>query len=201
MSIPLPDLSRAALLSMDMHHSIVSAYVPEKEQEDYLALVAGVQAAARERAMPLIHVQVGFRPGFPEISDRNLLFSAIKKSPQWQKMFADGAGRLHPRVGPVGDEVVVTKHRVSAFAGTDLEMILRAGEIDTLLRMGIATSGVMLSTLLDAADADYGLAVVKDCCLDRDPELDACLKERFFPTRAAVLDAAEMTEALLLRSS
>ena len=73
----------------------------------------------------------------------------------------------------------MTKHRVGAFAGTDLEMILRAGEIDTLMLLGIATSGVVLSTLLDAADADYRLAVVTDCCADRDAELDACLKENF----------------------
>lgn len=194
MAIPLPDLKHAALLSMDFHSSIVSAYIPEPDA--FLARVAGVEAAAREHGMPVIHVQVGFRSGFPEISDRNVLFAAIKSSPQWQKMFAEGAGGLHPQVGPAGDEAVVTKHRVSAFAGTDLEMILRAGEIDTLVLMGIATSGVVLSTLLDAADADYRLVVVSECCADRDTELDACLKERFFPGRAAVADAAGIVEAI-----
>ncbi len=148
MPIPIPDLKRAALLSMDFHASIVSAYVGEPD--DFLSRVAGVQAAARERGLPVIHVGVGFRPGMPEISDRNVLFAAIKSSPQWLKMFSEGAGGLHPGIGPVGDEVVVTKHRVSAFAGTDLEMILRAGEIDTLILMGIASSGVVLSTLLHA---------------------------------------------------
>ncbi len=197
MAIPLPDLKHAALLSMDFHASIVSAYLPEPDE--FLARVASVQAAARERGLPVIHVQVGFRPGFPEISDRNALFAAIKSSPQWQKMFAEGSGGLHPKIGPVGNEAVVTKHRVSAFAGTDLEMILRAGEIDTLVLTGIATSGVVLSTLLDAADADYRLAVVTDCCADRDPELDACLKEKFFPMRAAVLHGAEMVEAIRAR--
>ena len=65
-----------------------------------------------------------------------------------------------PKSDQSATKLVVTKHRVSAFAGTDLEMILRAGEIDTLVLTGIATSGVVLSTLLDAADADYRLAVV-----------------------------------------
>jgi nicotinamidase-related amidase len=194
MPIALPDLKNAALLSMDFHASIVSAYVAEPDE--FLARVASVQAAARERGLPVIHVQVGFRPGMPEISDRNALFAAFKSNPQWQKMFAEGAGGLHARIGPVGDEVVVTKHRVSAFAGTDLEMILRAGEIDTLVLVGIATSGVVLSTLLDAADADYRLAVVTDCCADRELELDACLKEKFFPMRAAVATAAEIVEAM-----
>ncbi|HWE87721.1 MAG TPA: isochorismatase family cysteine hydrolase [Terracidiphilus sp.] len=199
MPIPLPDLEHAALLSMDLHTSVVAAYL--QGPEDFLTRIAGVQAAARESGIPVIHVQVGFRPGLPEISSRNALFAALKSSPQWQKMFAGDSGALHPAVAPMGDEIVVTKHRVSAFAGTDLEMILRAQEIDTLVLLGVATSGVVLSTLLDAADADFRLAVVPDCCADRDPELDACLKQRFFPMRAAVADAAEIADAMRRRSS
>jgi hypothetical protein len=44
-------------------------------------------------------------------------------------------------------------------------MILRANDIDTLVLFGIATSGVVLSTLLEAADSDFHLAVTKDRCL------------------------------------
>jgi nicotinamidase-related amidase len=201
MPISLPDLSHAALLSMDFHNSIVSVYAQQGREDEFLSRVAGVQAAARQRAMPVLHVQVGFRPGLPEISDRNVLFAALKSSPQWQQMFLGEGGALHPAVAPKGDEIVITKHRVSAFAGTDLEMILRAGQIDTLVLMGIATSGVVLSTLLDAADADYRVAVVRDCCADRDAELDACLKDKFFPMRAAVVDAAEIEEAMGRRSA
>lgn len=43
-----------------------------------------------------------------------------------------------------------------AFFGTDLDVILRSQEVDTLLLMGHATSGVILSTVRYAADADYG---------------------------------------------
>jgi nicotinamidase-related amidase len=50
--------------------------------------------------------------------------------------------------------------RLTAFAGTDLETILRAREIDTLILFGVATSGVVLSTVRHAADADYQIIVV-----------------------------------------
>jgi len=93
-----------------------------------------------------------------------------------------------------GGEIVITKHRVSAFAGTDLGMILRANDIDTLILFGIATSGVVLSTLLEASDADFRLAVILDCCADLDADLHDCLIHRFFPSRAAVLSAHELTE-------
>lgn len=193
MAIPLPDLQRAALLSMDLHSSIVSIYT--QNDPGYIARVAAVLHAARKRGMQIIHVRVGFRPGMPEISERNALFAAVKANPQWQQLFSGPNSDIHTEAAPVGDEPVVTKHRGSAFTGTDLEMILRANDIDTLVLLGIATSGVVLATLLHAADADYRLAVVGDCCADRDPDLHAALIERYFPRMATVIDAASFCQA------
>ena len=70
-------------------------------------------------------------------------------------------------------------------------MILRAKEIDTLVLFGIATSGVVLSTLLEASDADYRLVVIKDCCVDGDAELHANLIDKIFARRASVVTASE----------
>lgn len=184
------DFGRAAILSMDLQTAIVGIYT--KDQPEFVARVAGVLKGARDNGVRVIHVQVGFRPGLPEVSTRNQLFGAIKTSLQWQQLFAGSAGAIQPEVAPVGDEPVITKHRVSAFWGTDLDMILRANEIETLILLGIATSGVVLSTLLDGSDADYTLAVVKDCCADQDLELHACLIEKVFPRRASVMAAQEI---------
>ena len=142
------DIARTALLAMDCQTGIVSIYA--KPPEDFLERAATVLRAARNTGMTVVHVQVGFRPGLPEVSGRNKLFSAIKSSPQHQKLFEGATGAINPTLGPQADDIVVTKHRVSAFAGTDLEMILRAKDIDTLVLFGIATSGVVLSTLLHA---------------------------------------------------
>ena len=87
---------------------------------------------------------------------------------------------------------VVTKSRLSAFAGTDLELLLRANEIDTLVLFGIATSGVVLSTALTAADADYRLFIVKDCCADLDDVVHTCLIEKIFPRFATVVTSEEL---------
>jgi nicotinamidase-related amidase len=186
--------SRTALLSMDLQTAIASIYT--KDDSEFLPRVATVLNAARKNNLRVMHVQVGFRTGFPEVDPRNQLFGAIKNSPQWQQIFRGSAGAIHADVAPQGDEIVITKHRVSAFAGTDLDMILRANEIDTLILLGIATSGVVLSTLLHASDADYRLVVVKDCCTDRDLEVHACLTEKFLPQRATVVTANEFLHSL-----
>ena len=75
-------------------------------------------------------------------------------------------------------------------------MILRANEIDALKLLGIATSGVVLSTSLHASDADYRRFVVKDCCTDLESDVHACLTEKLFPRRATVLTAKELLESL-----
>jgi nicotinamidase-related amidase len=188
------DIARTAVLSMDLQTAIVSIYA--KGQAGLLTSAASLLEKARDRRLSVIHVQVGFRPGLPEVSLRNQLLGAIKASVQHQQLFQGTAGAIHPAVAPQGEDIVITKHRISAFTGTDLDMILRAREIETLILFGIATSGVVLSTLLDASDADYRLIVVKDCCADLDPEVHGCLMEKVFPRLATVLDAGECIEAL-----
>jgi isochorismate hydrolase len=69
----------------------------------------------------------------------------------------------------------VVKHRISPFVGTDLETLLRANGIDTLVLAGVHTSGVVLSTVRHAGDLDYRLVVVRDCCADPDGEVHAML--------------------------
>ncbi|MGH9702599.1 MAG: cysteine hydrolase family protein [Candidatus Acidiferrales bacterium] len=185
--------SRTAILSMDLQKGIVSIYV--KEQEEFLARANRLLAWARGLGICVIHVQVGFRPGLPEVSSRNLLFNAVRSSPRHQQLFQGPAGVIHPALGPEDGDIVVVKHRVNAFAGTDLEMILRAKDIDTLVLFGISTSGVVLSTLLHASDADFNLFVIKDCCTDQEPDVHACLVDKVFPRCATVLTAGEFLEA------
>lgn len=186
------DTARTALLSMDLQRFIVAQFA--RDAEGFMARVATVQRHARTMGIRILHVRVGFRPGLPEINDRNSLFAAVRSNPKHAQAFAGDSGAIHPAGAPVGDEVVITKHRISAFYGTDLDMILRAGGIETLVLSGIATSGVVLATLMDAIDADYRVAVVHDCCADRNPEVHACLVEKIFPNYGTVLSAGEFLD-------
>jgi len=188
------DISRTAIVAMDCQAGIVSIYI--QPLEEFLNRASSVLAAARKADMRVIHVQVGFRPGLPEVSSRNKLFAGLKANPQHQQLFQGEAGRIHPALGPEPEDIVVTKHRVSAFTGTDLDMILRANEIQTLVLFGIATSGVVLSTLLDAFDSDYRTVVISDCCADRDTDLHSVLINKFFPSRGDVLTAEEFVAAI-----
>lgn len=185
--------THTAVLSMDVQTGVVSVYVKE---DGFIPRVARVLQVARHAGMRVVHVKVGFRPSVPEASPRNVFLSAVKASARHQQFFQGDSGAIHPGVASEPNDLIVTKTRVSAFAGTDLNLLLRANEIDTLVLLGIATSGVVLSTFLEAFDADYRLVVIKDCCADTDAELHTCLTERLFPRVSSVMTAGELTDAL-----
>ena len=95
--------------------------------------------------------------------------------------------RVHPDIAPQPGDIMVTKRRISAFTGSDLEVILRAKRIEHLILTGISTSGVVLSTLREAADKDYRLTVLSDCCADPDEEIQQVLINKIFPRQADVI--------------
>ena len=185
------DPKTSALLVMDFQISVVE--MAGVDRDALLAKTANLIDAARRGGAQIVYIVVGFRPGYPEVSPRNQSFGPIREGGR----FAAGSPgtEVHPAVAPKTGDVIVTKHRVSAFAGTDLDMILRASGIQTLLLTGIATSGVVLSTLRHAADADYRIVVVEDCCADRDPEVHRVLTEKVFVRQATVISAGQATAA------
>jgi nicotinamidase-related amidase len=108
---------------------------------------------------------------------------------------------FHPAVSPMPSEIVVTKRRVSAFSGSDLDSVLRALDITSLVLTGIATSGVVLSTLRQAADLDYRMTVISDGCVDPDSEVHSLLTEKVFPRQAGVMTSWEWAAELADRVS
>lgn len=187
------DPVHTAMLSMDLQAGIVSIYTRDN---DLVTRAAVLLQDGREAGLTIVHVKVGFRSGVPEIHSRNMLLGAIKNSPAHQQLFTEPAGSIHSAVNPQDGDLVVTKSRVSAFEGTDLALLLRAREIDTLVLFGIATSGVVLSTALTAADLDYRLFVVKDCCADLDEAVHDCLIDKVFPRCATVVSSGELRSML-----
>jgi nicotinamidase-related amidase len=176
--------ARTALLIMDVQPEIVERF-GDPGLTDRLVLAS---EAARGAGVRVIYVKVGFREGHPEVSPRNPLFARVAEGGG----FVEGrSSELHPALVPQAGDVVVTKRRVSAFAGSDLDMVLRAGGIEALVLSGIATSGCVLSTLRQAADLDFSLTVLSDGCIDSDDEVHRVLCEKVFPAQADVVTIDE----------
>lgn len=182
-----PSASRTAILFMDFQPGIIGGL---PNCDELVAVAADVLRRARIAGLPVIFIRVAFRPGHPEVSDRNQMFSAIKKAGRMQ--LTDPASEIDARLAPRDSEFVVVKHRVGAFYGTELQPILDALDVDTLVLLGVATGGVVLSTVRHAADRDYRLVVVRDGCADADPQIHETLMDKVFPRQTQVVAAAEL---------
>jgi nicotinamidase-related amidase len=185
-------MSRQALLVMDYQAGVVEGF--GNDQTLLERVLSGI-TAARSANVLVIYVRVGFRPGSPEINSSNKIFSNVKAAGDIMDE-NDPSTQIVPTLAPRSNEVVVTKRRVGAFAGTELETVLRSNGVDTLTLAGIATSGVVLSTLRWAADFDYKITVLADCCLDGDPEVHRLLLDKVFPAQADVLDVQEWIQRI-----
>jgi nicotinamidase-related amidase len=186
------DKKTAALLVMDFQNDVVPRL--GEHAAPLIERTAGVVAAARSAGIPIVYVVVGFRPGYPEVSAKSPLFSLVAGTGRF--LLGTPGAEVVDALRPHDGDVVIVKHRVGAFQGTDLEMVLRARGIDTLLHMGIATSGVVLSTMRHAGDCDYRQVLVEDCCADPDEEVHRVLTKKVLSRHAEVVTAAAMIEEL-----
>lgn len=172
---------------MDMQTAVIS------HLHDYSQIIEQVSKAigfARVRDIPVIYVMVDFRPGMPEVGENNKIFSASKA--RLSGLSNLPAMDIDPSLRPDTGDIIVTKKRVSAFTGSDLELVLRANGISHLMLSGVATSGVVLSTLREAADKDFEITVLSDCCTDMDRQLHDVLIKSVFPTQASVSTLSDL---------
>jgi nicotinamidase-related amidase len=187
-------MAQNALLVMDVQRSIVARF---GEDAGFLARLRRAVDAARAAQLPVIHGVVKFRAGHPEVSPRNKMLQLLGGLPGGIGYTPDDAGaEIHPDVAPEPTDLVVTRTRLSAFAGSDLDVVLRARDIDGLVLAGIATSGAVLSTLRQAADLDLRITVLADGCLDADPEVHRVLTEKVFPVQAEVVTVDDWITSL-----
>ncbi|RDV00677.1 cysteine hydrolase family protein [Trinickia dinghuensis] len=195
MSLPLSiDPHTSALLLMDFQSFVLDNFLPPTAASEVVSNASKLLGAARKVDMLTIHVTVGFRPGYPEISPRNKLFSGLKKN--GMAALGSESTKIDSRLSPLNSEPVVVKHRIGAFSCTDLERLLRARGIDTLILAGVTTAGVVLSTVRQAFDLDYALVVASDGCMDPDEQAHAFVIERVLPQHANVLSADGIVSAV-----
>jgi nicotinamidase-related amidase len=185
-------VTNSALLVMDVQNDIAERF--SGATTSLLAVLARVTSAARQVGMPVIYVRLAFRPGWPEVSKRNVTFSALARSGRMG--LGDPATDIHPDLAPQPQDIVVTKKRISGFAGSDLDVVLRALDVTSLVLTGIATSGVVLSTLRQAADLDYQCTVLRDGCADLDEEVHEVLMNKVFPRQASVITSDEWLDII-----
>ncbi|MFH1639222.1 MAG: cysteine hydrolase [Chloroflexota bacterium] len=164
------DLLKTAVLVMDFQRRQLSAF-SEEFQDEIIARANRVLAVVRHKVMPVINVEV--RRG--------------ERAPETE---------IHPAMAPQPGEALLTKRRTGPFSTTNLDEILKKQGITTLVLMGLRTSGCILTTVRWAADIDYSLIVLADCCADAEDDVHRILMEKVFPRQAHVITSQEFLQAI-----
>jgi nicotinamidase-related amidase len=156
------NLERTAIVVVDMQGVFCdpdgAVYIPDAPK--VVAPIQRILAAGRAAGVPIIYLRHVVRgdgsdtgrmrdlyPGVDAILDRSLpsvqIIDALK---------------------PLPGDIVVDKLFFSGFHNTDLDTILRARDVDTVVICGTVTNVCCESTVRDAAHREYKVIVVADAC-------------------------------------
>jgi maleamate amidohydrolase len=190
MSAEIPAIVPAQTALVVMHYQTDILGLFPSVAPALLANTRSLCDAARAKGVSVYFANLRFSPGYPEVSPLNRNGQGIKRL----GLFLDD--RTAPELGQQAGEPLVIAHRASVFFGTGLEEQLARQAIDSLIMVGIASTGVVLSSVAYASDADFRLYTVKDCCYDPDQVVHEHLFSTAFDSRTTVLSLAEALRLL-----
>lgn len=159
---------KTALLVIDYINDIVdekgkipscAEYVQKK---GIISNVNKVLEKARSKNYLIIHVRVAFSNNYAAAGTRSPIFTGAKQ----YRAIEEGTwgAKFHKDVDVRSDEIVVVKHRISAFYSTELEVYLRANAIERVLIAGVSTNMAVELTAREAHDRDYCVEIIEDAC-------------------------------------
>lgn len=117
---------------------------------------------AREASIPIIFVAVGFSPEYYETPKKSPVFSGAPSKNAFK--LGEWGTAFHEDLDYKLSDALVIKHRISPFYGTDLEIILRAQQVDTLILSGVSTNNAVQAAARDGHDRDYRVIILQDAC-------------------------------------
>lgn len=182
----------SALLVMDMQNGIAGTL---DDLNEIIGATNEAIAVARRNNIPIIFVRVAFSESFSEISPNNKIFSRLKNSGQ-SMTIEDEASQIINELNVESNDLIITKQRISAFTGSNLDVLLRGLQVNNLILTGVATSGVVLSTTVEAIDKDFKLTILKDATADRDIKTHEFLLDNILPKYGQVLSTKEWKEVI-----
>ncbi|WP_131736579.1 cysteine hydrolase family protein [Actinomadura roseirufa] len=172
------DPAHCAILSIDMQNDflhpagkVAQAGKDLSAMGDLVTSWKRFVAEARDLGVPVYHVRLVDLPHGASDSPAWLRSKRLIAGVDEFVVEGTWGAEFYAECGPVGAELVVTKHRSSGFTGTNLDLLLRSAGVRTVVIIGEQTPGCVEATLRDASYHDYYNVLVEDCVAAHDRRL------------------------------
>jgi nicotinamidase-related amidase len=166
-----------ALIIGDLQRGITGTYAFARQ---VVPPLLDLLPRARAAGILVVFVRIAFRVNRADLPPDNALFASFFEAGD---SFHEGAAGSAIDLPVEEQDVVVLKRRASAFAGTDLDLVLRVRAVDSIVVAGVATSAMVAATCYDAADRGYRVTLLRDGCADSDPGVHDFFMDKIFPGR------------------
>ena len=182
-------------MALDLEGSYIdkAALVIMHYQVDVFAILFGDQPSPlldkcnslirrwRTTGRPVLFPNFFLGEKYEHASNSNRLISSIVPTGRFRNALPMPGLAIEP------DDVFHACPRGSVFYGTTLDADLRARGISALVMAGISSTGVVLSSVTWASDADYDVRLVRDCCYDPDQDAHEALFRTGYGGRVQVV--------------
>ncbi|MGH3251144.1 MAG: cysteine hydrolase family protein [Trebonia sp.] len=198
-AVPVLAPTATAVINVHWQYDIVRRegafgqfFADEVERRDVVNHARYVLAVAREHSALVVHARAAFRPGYPDLIANCALFEQVAAAQCLQE--GTRGAEIIDELTPQAGELVIPHARLSAFQGTELELMLRARGIVNVLMTGVATNIAVESTARDAVNIGYRTVLIADACATADTAAhEATLAT--FALLGSVLQSADLAAA------
>lgn len=196
------DREKTALLVMDCQNDIIHekggpapwGFAAQVKERNLITSIKKTIAASRQARIPVVYVTVAYRQDRSDVVENCGFFSAVKGIPVLEE--GSWGAAIHDELRPQPEDWLVVKKRISAFAGTSLELLLRSLESTTLVLTGVATNFVIEGTARDACDAGYQVIILEDCCAAGSEEMHRFSVEKILCHLTTISGSKEWMELI-----
>jgi ureidoacrylate peracid hydrolase len=211
------ELDRAALIVVDMQNAYCSqgGYLDRvgfdvSGSAPVIAEAKKLVDACKAAGIRVIYLQNGFEPDLRDVGGetapvwhKSNALRYMREHPEWSgRLLTKGTWdhAIVDELTPSPSDIVIHKSRYSGFAGTNLEQILSAGRIDTLLVCGVATNVCVESTIRDAYHREYFPIMITDATMPAGPGMQEATEFNILRFFGWLTTGAEFRSALTSNS-
>jgi nicotinamidase-related amidase len=162
-----------AVIAVHMQNDVVTPagafagfFAAQVAERQVIARTKELLDAARACGATTVYTRVAWQPGYPDLVVNSPLLGVVTQT----QCLVDGTemAQIVPELTPEPTDLVITHQRVGGFSATQLDVLLRARGIDTIVFAGVATNASVETTARQSSDLGYRTIVVADACAAAD---------------------------------